>query len=99
MIPSLPVALVPMSNNATQIPVAPAAGGQPDFGATLLEMMKGTAQSVTQAEAVALDGIQGRASVQQVVASVMQAEEAVQSMTAIRDKIVGAYLEISRMQI
>jgi flagellar hook-basal body complex protein FliE len=37
--------------------------------------------------------------VQQVVEAVMAAEQALQSAIAVRDKVVSAYLEISRMQI
>ena len=42
---------------------------------------------------------QGQASVQQVVEAVMSAEQTLQGAIAIRDKVVAAYLEISRMQI
>jgi flagellar hook-basal body complex protein FliE len=37
--------------------------------------------------------------VQQVVEAVMAAEQTLQSSIAIRDKVVAAYLEVSRMQI
>jgi flagellar hook-basal body complex protein FliE len=43
--------------------------------------------------------VQGRATTQQVVEAVMHAEHTLQSAVAIRDKVVAAYLEISRMQI
>ena len=41
--------------------------------------------------------MQGKASVQQVVEAVMSAEQTLQSAIAIRDKVVAAYLELSRM--
>ncbi len=44
-------------------------------------------------------GIQGTATVQQVVEAVMSAEQTLQGAVAIRDKVVAAYLELSRMQI
>jgi flagellar hook-basal body complex protein FliE len=44
-------------------------------------------------------GVRGEATVQQVVESVMAAEQTVQAGVAIRDKVVSAYLEISRMSI
>ena len=50
-------------------------------------------------ESSSVAGIQGRASVQQVVEAVMSAEQTLQGAVAIRDKVVAAYLEISRMQI
>jgi len=54
---------------------------------------------VRNAETTSVAGIQGRASVQQVVEAVMSAEQTLQGAVAIRDKVVAAYLEISRMQI
>jgi flagellar hook-basal body complex protein FliE len=50
-------------------------------------------------EAISIAGIRGQASVQQVVEAVMAAEQTLQSSIAIRDKVVAAYLEVSRMQI
>jgi len=44
-------------------------------------------------------GIEGKASVQQVVDSVMSAERTLQTGIAIRDKAVAAYQQISQMQI
>jgi flagellar hook-basal body complex protein FliE len=41
----------------------------------------------------------GNADTRQVVDAVMQAEQALQASIAVRDKIVTAYLEISRMSI
>lgn len=78
----------------------PAAAANPtDFAATLAEVVREGAQTVARGEAVALAGIEGKASVQQVVEAVMQAEQTLSTMVAVRDKVVGAYLEISRMQI
>jgi flagellar hook-basal body complex protein FliE len=43
--------------------------------------------------------MKGQASLQQVVQAVMMAEQTLQTVVAVRDKVVGAYQEISRMQI
>ena len=43
--------------------------------------------------------MQGKAAVQEVVEAVMSAEQTLQSAIAIRDKVVAAYQEISRMAI
>jgi len=75
----------------------PAAGV--DFGSMLMQMTSDAASAVRQAETMSVAGIQGRASVQQVVEAVMSAEQTLQGAVAIRDKVVAAYLEISRMQI
>lgn len=70
-----------------------------DFGAMLSQLAAGTAGAVKTAEAMSLAGVQGQATVQQVVEAVMSAEQSLQGAIAVRDKVVGAYLEISRMQI
>ena len=44
-------------------------------------------------------GINGQANTQEVVDAVMSAERTLQTAVAVRDKIVTAYLEISRMPI
>lgn len=81
--------------------LAPAANVEAgtDFGSMLVQMAADAATTVRQAEQVSVAGIQGRASVQQVVEAVMSAEQTLQGAVAIRDKVVAAYLEISRMQI
>jgi flagellar hook-basal body complex protein FliE len=55
--------------------------------------------AVKQAETLAVGGMQGQVPMQEVVMKVMEAERAFSTAMAIRDKVVGAYLEISRMQI
>jgi len=70
-----------------------------DFGAMLTQLAANAAGVVRNAEAVSIAGVQGGASVQQVVEAVMSAEQTLQGAVAIRDKVVAAYLELSRMQI
>jgi flagellar hook-basal body complex protein FliE len=70
-----------------------------DFGSMLSQVASDAASTVRHAERISIDGVQGRATTQQVVEAVMQAEHTLQSAVAIRDKVVAAYLEISRMQI
>ena len=70
-----------------------------DFGKVLAGLMTGAADTLRTAEKTSEAGVLGQASVQKVVESVMAAEQTLQSVVAIRDKAVGAYLEISRMTI
>lgn len=70
-----------------------------DFGSLLGGLFASAANAVKTAEATSISGIKGKASVQQVVEAVMNAEQSLQSAIAVRDKVVTAYLEISRMQI
>ena len=70
-----------------------------DFGTLLGGLFMSAAEAVKTAEATSISGIKGKASVQQVVEAVMNADQSLQSAIAVRDKVVTAYLEISRMQI
>jgi flagellar hook-basal body complex protein FliE len=70
-----------------------------DFGSMLARMATDTIDTVKNAEAVSIAGIKDKASVQQVVESIMAAEQSLQAAIAVRDKVVAAYQEISRMTI
>lgn len=77
----------------------PAVSQADDFTSMLGGAIADVAQQLRKAEAVSIAGIKGSASMQDVVEQVMQAEQALQASIAVRDKVVAAYLEISRMQI
>lgn len=66
-------------------------------------ILKGLGANFTEAlrtgESTAIAAIEGRASAQQAVMAAMEAEKSLQAALAIRDKVVSAFLEISRMQI
>lgn len=74
-------------------------GAEADFAAMLGEAIAGVGQKLREAEAVSIAGIRGMASTQDVVEAVVKAEQGLQAAIAIRDKIVSAYMEISRMSI
>ena len=78
-----------------------AAGSAPgaDFSQMLAQVAADAAGSIRSGEAAAIAGIQGKASVQEVVDAVLNAERALQTTLAVRDKLVSAYQEISRMAI
>jgi len=78
---------------------AAAPTGAMSFGQVLADVATGTVNTMKAGEATAISGITGNASVQKVVESVMQAEQALQTALAVRDKMVSAYQEISRMAI
>jgi flagellar hook-basal body complex protein FliE len=78
---------------------AEVSGGGTDFGSMLSQMAVNTADQLKTAEAVSVSGVKGQASVQHVVEQVMAAEQSLQAAIAIRDKVVSAYMEISRMAI
>jgi flagellar hook-basal body complex protein FliE len=74
------------------------AGGM-DFSDVLGQVVANGVQTIKSAEATSIMGLKGQASVQQVVEAVMSAEQSLQTALAVRDKVVAAYQEISRMQI
>jgi flagellar hook-basal body complex protein FliE len=70
-----------------------------DFSQVLSQVARDGVSQLQAAEATSLQGLQGQASVQQVVEAVMSAEQTLNTAIAVRDKVVQAYQEISRMQI
>lgn len=86
--------------SASAGPIAPAsAPNLPDFGRVFADVATQGVNALREAEAASLAGMNGQASVQQVVEAVMNAERTLQTAVAVRDKVVQAYQEISRMQI
>ncbi len=70
-----------------------------DFAQTMASMAADAIATIKTGETTAVAGMQGKAPLQQVVQAVMQADQALRTVVAVRDKVVGAYQEISRMQI
>lgn len=67
-----------------------------DFTAKAIAGALGT---VPAAEKAAVQGIAGGKPSHQVVMSILEAERNLQTVLAIRDKVVAAYQEISRMPV
>jgi flagellar hook-basal body complex protein FliE len=82
-------------------PTASAAAGvsQASFSDVMAQVATTTIDTMKAGEAASISGMQGKASVQQVVEAVMSAEQTLQTAIAIRDKVVAAYQEIARMAI
>jgi flagellar hook-basal body complex protein FliE len=74
-----------------------------DFGTSFADMLSraasGTVDKLQNAEHVSMQALKGDADTRQVVDAVMSAQQALQTAVAIRDKVVSAYLEVSRMGI
>lgn len=70
-----------------------------NFGDLIAAGLRDTTRSVNSAESAAISGLTGAMPVQEVVSKVMGAEQKLQLAVSVRDKIVAAYLEVSRMQI
>jgi flagellar hook-basal body complex protein FliE len=101
LVPSLPGvgSSTPVQGNTTVKSAAAVAEPSEDFGSMLARMVNDTVDTLKSAEAVSIAGVRDKASVQQVVESVMAAEQSLQTAIALRDKAVSAYMEISRMAI
>ena len=76
-----------------------AAPGQTDFATMLSQMANQAVDTVRTAEVASTAGIKGQMPVAEVVDKVLEAERALNSAISVRDKVVAAYLELSRMQI
>ena len=74
-----------------------AAGG--DFGQLLAQLSGEAVQTIKSAEQVSVAAISNKISAQQAVESILAAERTLQTTIAVRDKLVGAYQEISRLSI
>jgi len=70
-----------------------------DFGAMLDQVAADAAGNLKTGEAAAIAGMEGKMPVQQVVQTVLNAQQSLQEALAIRDKLVAAYQEVSRMAI
>ena len=70
-----------------------------DFSAQLEKLGKGAVASLHSAENQSITALSGQGSTRDVVEAVMSAEQTLQIAVGVRDKIVAAYLELSRMAI
>ena len=79
---------------------AGAAGGVAQtFESALANAAGNAVGNLQHAQAVSIDALQGKADTREVVDAVLNAQETLSAAIAIRDKIVAAYLDVSRMSI
>ena len=84
-----------MANKATS-----SAGAPPtDFGGMVGEAAQSALDTLKTSEQVATAGVTGGADVQQVVQALSDAELTMQTVVAVRDKVLGAYNDIMKMTI
>lgn len=69
------------------------------FDGVLEQVAADAIGSLKAGEAASISSIQGKVSAQRVVEAVMSAERTLQMAVAVRDKVVQAYQEVSRMAI
>lgn len=85
-------------NTAAAANTAGQAAG-PSFAEALQNVAQNTVGELREAETMSMQALAGKADIRDVTDAVMSAEQNLQAAIAIRDKIVTAFLEISRMQI
>ena len=61
--------------------------------------MQGVVDAGKTSDKLSLDLVNGKANVVDVVTAISQTELAMESMVAVRDKVISAYEEIMRMPI
>jgi flagellar hook-basal body complex protein FliE len=74
----------------------PATGG---FGAMVEKMVTDAASSMRAAESASAKQVAGKGDLIDVVTAIGAAETALDTVVAVRDRVVGAYSDIMRMQI
>lgn len=79
--------------------VAPGQGGAEGFSGLLASTLDGVAEAGRRADAQALSVAGGKANVVDVVTAVAESETALQTLVAVRDRVISAYEEIMRMPI
>jgi flagellar hook-basal body complex protein FliE len=92
-------------NNASKLITdkSPLGGGDAaqgtDFGKLLTQSIQGLVETGKASDQASMDLVNGKANVVDVVTAISQTEIAMESMVAIRDKVISAYEEIMRMPI
>jgi flagellar hook-basal body complex protein FliE len=74
-------------------------GGETSFGDMLKNAAGNVIDTISKGEQASLQAATGSADLTQVTAAVNNAEIAVQTVVAIRDRVISAYQDIMRMPI
>jgi flagellar hook-basal body complex protein FliE len=73
--------------------------GAPSFGDFLSNAVKDTVSSLKGGEQAAMKQVAGQSDIVDVVTAVNNAEITLDTVVAVRDKVIGAYQDIMRMPI
>lgn len=87
---------------AARGPATPGAAkpaGGPDFASLVQGAVGGVAEAGRKAETQALAAVNGKADIVDVVTAVAESEAALETLVAVRDRVIAAYEEIMRMPI
>ena len=78
---------------------AAAGGSSNNFANMLAQQVQGVMDAGKTSDAMALDMVNGKANVVDMVTALSQTELAIESMVTVRDRVISAYEEIMRMPI
>lgn len=87
------------AKGGTPAPTAPSGQGGNDFASALSEAVQGVVDSGKAADVKAMDLVNGKGDVVDVVTAISQTEMAIETMVTVRDRVISAYEEIMRMPI
>ena len=88
-----------IDQSAKALPKAPTETNAPDFGKLVAESVGSVVEAGNQADQKAMDLVDGKGNVVDVVTAISETEIALQTMVTIRDRVITAYEEIMRMPI
>jgi flagellar hook-basal body complex protein FliE len=74
-------------------------GDVPDFSAMVKQAVRGVGEAGARSDAQVNAAATGQADLVQVVTAVAESEAAIESLVAVRDRVIAAYEEIMRMQV
>jgi flagellar hook-basal body complex protein FliE len=78
---------------------APEGQSSQDFASFFRSLAQDTVGVLEQGERASIQGLEGRLDAQSVVEAVAAAELTLQTVTAVRDRVIEAYQELIRMPI
>ena len=82
-----------------QAPQMTSQGMENSFGDVLKTVVDEAVESQKQAEITTINGIKGQADIQDVVLAISNAEQALETVVAVRDTAIKAYNSIMQMNI
>ena len=87
------------AGNLLRKPQTASASGGPDFASMIGKALEATADAGRRSDAQAASVAAGRADVVDVVTAVAESEAAIETLVAVRDRVIAAYEEIMRMPV
>jgi flagellar hook-basal body complex protein FliE len=76
-----------------------AGAAKPDFGSLVTNALQSTVATGARADSQTIAAVQGKADLLDVVTAVAESEAAIETLVAVRDRVIAAYEEIMRMPV